>query len=80
MRKTIIFGALAALLGFATAVQASDDSRFTDGTQVARDAGVDRHDDRHDRDERSERSRERHDESRERDERHDRSSEHRDRR
>ena len=80
MRKTIIFGALAALLGLATAVQASDHSRYTDGTQVAREADHDRDNDRNDRYERTERSRDRHDQARERDERHDESQERRDRR
>jgi hypothetical protein len=84
MRKTIIFGALVALLGLATAVQASDDQRYTDATQVAREAGADRqydrHDDRNDRHQRSERTRDRHDEARDRGDNHDESQERRDRR
>lgn len=65
MRKTIIFGTLVALFGFATLAQASDRTRtdMRDGTQVTRAAANDDRDDRHARDARNERSHERHDES-----------------
>ena len=68
MRKTIIFGTLAALLGFATLAQASDHSRryMRDGTQVTRAEANDSRYDRHERDGRRYRSHERHDESGER--------------
>ena len=63
MRKTIIFGMLAALFGFAALAQASDPSRSEtgEGIQVTRVPANDGNGDRHDRDTRSERSRERHD-------------------
>lgn len=65
MRKTIIFGTLAALFGFATLAQASDQSRadMRDGTQVTRAAADDSRGNEHERSARHERSRERHDES-----------------
>lgn len=84
MRKTIIFGTLAALFGFAALAQASDRSRAEAGesTQVVtRVAANDSHGDRHERD----RSRGRHDvsgdkrrETRE-DDHEDEAAEHRDR-
>jgi len=65
MRKTIIFGTLAALFGFATLAQASDHSRgdMRDGIQVTRAEANDSRGDRHERDARHERSQERHDKS-----------------
>ncbi len=59
MRKTIIFGALAALLGLAAVAQASDDDRsFTTRTgQVAQDSATDGSDADHDRYERREHAR-----------------------
>ena len=55
MRKTIIFGTLAALFGLATLAQASDQSRadMRDDTQVTRAAANDSRDDRHERDART---------------------------
>ena len=63
MRKTIIFGALAALFGFAALAQASDRSRTEtgEGTQVTRVAADDSKGERSERDTRADRSRERHD-------------------
>ncbi len=65
MRKTIIFGTLAALFGFAALAQASDRSpaETGEGTQVTRVAANDSESDRHERDKNAERSRERHDDS-----------------
>lgn len=59
MRKTIILGALAALLGLAAVAQANDQpqSGMQDGTQVTRQAAHDSRDAKHDRDARNERSR-----------------------
>ncbi|MDO8875299.1 MAG: hypothetical protein Q8M24_08445 [Pseudolabrys sp.] len=59
MRKTIIFGALAALLGLAAVAQASDDDRsFTTGAgQVAQERTTDGRDSDHDRYERREHAR-----------------------
>jgi hypothetical protein len=70
MRKTIIFGALAALLGFAAAAQASDDDRsFTTGAgQVTQEHSTDGRYADHDRNERREHARNErddHDEDRE---------------
>ena len=63
MRKTLIFGTLAALFGFAALAQASDRSPAEAGesTQVTRLAANDSRSDRHERDTKAERSRERHD-------------------
>ncbi len=60
MRKTIIFGALAALLGLAAVAQANDQpqSGMRDGTQVTREAANDSRDDKRGRYEHHERSRE----------------------
>ncbi len=88
MRKTIIFGTLAALFGLATLAQASDRSRgdMRDGIQVTRAEANDSRYDRHERDGRHSRSHERHGESGDRHhearEGHDENeaSEHRDRR
>ncbi len=65
MRKTIIFGTLAALFGFAALAQAGDRSRAEtgDGTQVTRVAANDSQGDRHERATRNDRSRERHDDT-----------------
>lgn len=62
MRKTIIFGTLAALFSFAALAQASDRSpaKMGEGTQVTRVAANDS-ESRHERDKNAERSRERHD-------------------
>ena len=59
MRKTIIFGALAALLGLAATAQASDDGRsFTmKAGQVAQERATDGSDSDHDRYERREHTR-----------------------
>jgi hypothetical protein len=64
MRKTLIFGTLAALFGFAALAQASDRSpaRTDEGTQVTRLAANDS-ESRHERVKNGERSRERHDDS-----------------
>ena len=58
MRKTIIFGTLAALFGFAALAQASDRSpaKTGEGTQVTRVAANDS-ESRHERDKKAERSR-----------------------
>jgi len=88
MRKTIIFGTLAALFGLATLAQASDRSRgdMRDGIQVTRAEADDSQYDRHERDGKRYRSHKRHDESGETHygarERHDEreAAEHRDRR
>ena len=88
MRKTIIFGTLAALFGFAALAQASDRSRAEAGesSQITRVAANDSQGDRHERDTKADRSRERHDvsgdkrhETRE-DDHEDEAAEHRDRR
>jgi hypothetical protein len=62
VRKTIIFGTLAALFGFAALAQASDRSpaKTGEGTQVTRVAANDS-ESRRERDKKAERSRERHD-------------------
>jgi hypothetical protein len=62
MRKTIIFGTLAALFSFGALAQASDRSpaKAGEGTQVTRVAANDS-ESRHERDKKAERSRERHD-------------------
>ena len=62
MRKTIIFGMLAALFGFAAFAHASERSpaKTGEGTQVTRVAANDS-ESRHERDKKAERSRERHD-------------------
>ena len=63
MRKTIILGALAALIGFAAVAQANDrpQSGMRDGTQVTghatRDAAKDSRDAKHDREARNEHAR-----------------------
>lgn len=53
MRKTIIFGALAALLGFAAAAQASDDTRsmMSGSDQVTQERATDGRGSDHDRNE-----------------------------
>jgi hypothetical protein len=87
MRKTIIFGTLAALFGFAALAQASDRSRVNMGgdAQVTRAASNDSQGDRHERDTSADRSGERHDDSGERHDareghHEDDAAEHRDRR
>jgi len=59
MRKTIIFGALAALLGFAAAAQASDDTRsmVSGSDQVTQERTTDGRDTDHDRNERRDHAR-----------------------
>lgn len=70
MRKTIIFGALAALLGLAAVAQASDHARTgtRDGGKIAHEVTKHDRDGKHEREARNERAHERHDESA--DERH----------
>jgi hypothetical protein len=65
MRKTIILGSVLVLAGFVAVAQASDHSYLNDNdtTQVQRQASNDERGERHDRYERSDRSRERHGES-----------------
>ncbi len=65
MRKTIIFGTLAALFGFAALAQASDRSHTetSEGTQVTRVAADDSKGERPERGTRADQSRERHDDS-----------------
>lgn len=65
MRKTIIFGTLGALFGFAALAQASDRSRpeIAGGTQVTRAAANDSRGDKHEHDPRNELSRGRHDDT-----------------
>ena len=65
MRKTFIFGTLAALFGFAALAQASDRPRAEAGesAQVARVAANDSRGDGHERDTMADRSRERRDDS-----------------
>ena len=88
MRKTVIFGTLAALFGFAALAQAGDRSQTAAGEsiQVTRVTANDSQGDRHERDTKADRSRERHDvsddkrhETRE-DDHEDEAAEHRDRR
>jgi hypothetical protein len=58
MRKTIIFGALAGLLGLAAAAQASDDRSVTPGAaQATQERTTDGRDQDHDRVERRDRTR-----------------------
>lgn len=68
MRKTIIFGALAALLGLAAVAQANDQPQSgpRDGTQVTPPTVKDSRDTNHDREARNEHSREHTDEADER--------------
>lgn len=88
MRKTIIFGTLAALFGFAALAQASDRSHagIGDGAQVTRVAANDSQGDRQERATRNDRSRERHDATGDKrhethdDHHEDEAAEHRDRR
>lgn len=79
MRKTIILGALAALLGFAAAAQASDDDRsFTTGAgQAAQERMSDDRYADHDRYERREHARNERDNDDDRDGRHEGRERHR---
>ena len=61
MRKTIVFGTLAALFSFGALAQASDRSptKAGEGTEVTRVVANDSESNRHERDTKAERSRER---------------------
>lgn len=80
MRKTIIFGSILALVGFAAVAQASEWSKASDhdATRVQREASDDSRGHRHDRTAQKEHSRDRHDERH--DDRHDESRARSDRR
>lgn len=67
MRKTIIFGALVALLGFAAAAQASDDTRsmMSGSDQMTQERATDGRDtDRNERRDHARNERENHDDGR----------------